>query len=108
MKIAQSLSGLALIRDQKFTFFLALSFSVLILVLDLVLVLSIPKIIKSLTGMDFSNPFENIDPVSAVACGIDHLSPVNWLGDQFPSNPVRAGYSGIWKRSSLINSKPDS
>ena len=80
MKIAQSLSGLALIRDQKFTFFLALSFSVLILVLDLVLVLSIPKIIKSLTGMDYSNPFENIDPVLLLLVALIIFRPlIGWV-----------------------------
>ena len=80
MKIAQSLSGLTLIRDQKFTFFLALSFSVLILVLDLVLVLSIPKIIKSLTDMDFSNPFENIDPVLLLLVALIIFRPlIGWV-----------------------------
>lgn len=80
MKISQSLSGLTLIRDQKFTFFLALSFSVLILVLDLVLVLSIPKIINALTYIDFSNPFENLDPVLPLLMALIIFRPlIGWV-----------------------------
>lgn len=80
MKIAQSLSGLTLIRDQKFTFLLALSFSVLILVLDLVLVLSIPKIMTSLTSMDFNNPFQNLDPVLLALVALIIFRPlIGWV-----------------------------
>ena len=80
MKIAQSLSGLALIRDQKFKFFLALSFSVLILALDLVLVLSIPQIIEALTSMDFSNPFEKIEPIILLLVALIIFRPlIGWV-----------------------------